>query len=83
MYKSNITVRSKGEDIANAQRIVNAVNCHDELLELVEELRSLLGDNMGYASLTAKRDEVKRLAPELEALQSRAIDAIKKAKNNR
>lgn len=63
------------EQKANAKLIATA----PELLQLVEELRSLLGDNMGYSALTAKREELKRLAPELDALQERAIAAINKA----
>ncbi len=79
LYQSNSTVNSREEAIANANRIVKAVNMHDELLQLVRELHSLLSDGMGYSSLTDKRDELKRLAPELDVLQLKTVEALNKS----
>lgn len=33
VYTDNATVKSKEEAVANAERIIKAVNCHDELVE--------------------------------------------------
>lgn len=48
----NATHRTDKENEANAQRIVTAVNCHDDLVEALQDLVARVDDDPNYVPMS-------------------------------
>lgn len=77
----HLIVKHNEKSIKETKANAKAIESIPEMIELVEELRSLLGDGLGNAFLNTKRDVLKYHMPELDKLQIRAINVLSELKD--